>query len=145
MSFDHTGASGALASQHLKQLIDQSVIKLESPVDADQIQPASIDLRLGATAFRVRSSFLPGRDRTVEDCLKEMAMHRIDLADGGAVLEKSCVYIVPLQESLDLPDSLLAAGNPKSSTGRLDVFTRCLLYTSPSPRDQRGSRMPSSA
>ena len=126
MSFEQTGASGALASQHLKQLIEQSVIKLESPVDADQIQPASIDLRLGATAFRVRSSFLPGRDRTVEDCLKEMAMHRIDLADGGAVLEKSCVYIVPLQESLDLPDSLLAAGNPKSSTGRLDVFTRLI-------------------
>ena len=122
MTFDR---AGALASQHLKQLIDESVIELETPLDADQIQPASIDLRLGDTAYRVRSSFLPGRDRTVEQCLDEMAMHRIDLTEG-AVLEKSCVYIVPLQESLNLPASLLAAGNPKSSTGRLDVFTRLI-------------------
>ena len=125
MPFEQRGVRGALASQHIKQLIDESVIKLETPVDVDQIQPASIDLRLGDTAFRVRSSFLPGRDRTVEHCLDEMAMHRIDLSEG-AVLEKSCVYIVPLQESLDLPDFLLAAGNPKSSTGRLDVFTRLI-------------------
>lgn len=117
--------AGALASQHLKQLIDEAVIELETPLDADQIQPASIDLRLSNTAYRVRSSFLPGRDRTVEQCLDEMAMHRIDLTEG-AVLEKSCVYIVPLQESLNLPLSLLAAGNPKSSTGRLDVFTRLI-------------------
>lgn len=116
---------GALASQHLKQLIDESVINLESPADSDQIQPASIDLRLGSIAYRVRSSFLPGRNRSVDQCLEQMAMHRIDLSDG-AVLEKSCVYIVPLQESLNLPDGLLAAGNPKSSTGRLDVFTRLI-------------------
>ena len=101
------------------------MIRIESPLDSDQIQPASIDLRLGDTAYRVRSSFLPGRDRSVEDCLAEMAMHRIDLSEG-AVLEKACVYIVPLQESLNLPDDLLAAGNPKSSTGRLDVFTRLI-------------------
>lgn len=116
---------GALASQHIRQLVGDSVIKLESELDADQIQPASIDLRLGDTAFRVRSSFLPGRDRTVEQCLQQMAMHSVDLR-AGAVLEKSCVYIVPLQESLDLPEDLLAAGNPKSSTGRLDVFTRII-------------------
>lgn len=115
----------AFASQHIKQLIEDSVIKLDSPVDADQIQPASIDLRLGDVAFRVRSSFLPGKDRTVDECLKHMAMHRFDLSEG-AVLEKSCVYIVPLQESLNLPSGLLAAGNPKSSTGRLDVFTRLI-------------------
>jgi len=122
MQFDRPGA---LASQHLKQLVSNSVIQIESPLDADQIQPASIDLRLGDTAYRVRSSFLPGRHRSVEDCLADMAMHRIDLTEG-AVLEKSCVYIVPLQESLDLPGNLLAAGNPKSSTGRLDVFTRLI-------------------
>ena len=69
MPFEQRGVRGALASQHIKQLIDESVIKLETPVDVDQIQPASIDLRLGDTAFRVRSSFLPGRDRTVEHCL----------------------------------------------------------------------------
>lgn len=123
MSFEF---SGALASQHLNKLIDDSVIKLESKLDKDQVQPASIDLRLGDTAYRVRSSFLPGRDRSVEDCLADMAMHRVDLSEG-AVLEKSCVYIVPLQESLDLPNDLSGAGNPKSSTGRLDVFTRLII------------------
>ena len=122
MQFEHPGA---LASQHLKQLIDDRVIKLDTPADADQIQPASLDLRLGDTAYRVRSSFLPGRQRSVAECLESMVMHRIDLREG-AVLEKSCVYIVPLQESLDLPDHLAAAGNPKSSTGRIDVFTRLI-------------------
>jgi len=122
MKFDKLGA---LASQNLKQLIDDSIITLESPVDSDQIQPASIDLRLGNIAYRVRSSFLPGKDRKVSECLDDMVMHRMDLVDG-AVLEKSCVYIVPLQESLSLPDTLAAAGNPKSSTGRLDVFTRLI-------------------
>ncbi|MFT5573424.1 MAG: dCTP deaminase [Cryomorphaceae bacterium] len=121
----HFNRAGALASQHLKKMVDDATIKVESPLDADQIQPASIDLRLGATAYRVRASFLPGRHRSVEQCLEQMAMHRIDLSNG-AVLEKSCVYIVPLQESLNLPAGLLAAGNPKSSTGRLDVFTRLI-------------------
>jgi len=122
MKFEH---SGALASQHIKRLIDQSIITLEQPVDSDQIQPASIDLRLGSVAYRVRSSFLPGKDRKVSDCLDDMVMHRMDLR-SGAVLEKSCVYIVPLQEGLALPEGLAAAGNPKSSTGRLDVFTRLI-------------------
>ena len=116
---------GALASQHIVQLIEDQVLSLSEPADKDQVQPASIDLRLGATAYRVRSSFLPGAGRTVSQCLDDMAMHRIDLQDG-AVLEKSCVYIVPLLESLRLPSSLSAAGNPKSSTGRIDVFTRLI-------------------
>ena len=122
MQFEH---DGALASQHLQSMIDQSMIVLETPAQADQIQPASIDLRLGSRAYRVRSSFLPGKDRKVTDCLDDLAMHSVDLVDG-AVLEKSCVYIVPLQESLNLPDNLVAAGNPKSSTGRIDVFTRLI-------------------
>lgn len=117
--------SGALAAQHLRQLISDSIISSEEPIGEDQIQPASIDLRLGATAFRVRSSFLPGKDRSVSDCLDDMVMHEIDLTEG-AVLEKSCVYIVPLLEHLKLPKDLCAAGNPKSSTGRLDVFTRLI-------------------
>jgi dCTP deaminase len=122
MTFDKPGA---LASQHLKQLINDSVIASDTPILEDQIQPASIDLRLGVTAYRVRSSFLPGKDRTVAECLADMAMHEIDLS-SGAVLEKSCVYIVPLLEGLALPTHLSAAGNPKSSTGRLDVFTRLI-------------------
>jgi len=122
MKFDN---SGALASQHIKALIAESAIYSDIAIDESQIQPASIDLRLGAKAFRVRSSFLPGKERRVSDCLAEMAMHEVDLTQG-AVLEKSCVYIVPLLESLRLPEGLSAAGNPKSSTGRLDVFTRLI-------------------
>ena len=116
---------GALASQHIKELIAQGAIAMPQEPDADQIQPASLDLRLGSVAYRVRSSFLPGKDRTVTDCLDSMTMHSVDLRHGS-VLEKSCVYIVPLQESLKLPEHLSAAGNPKSSTGRLDVFTRLI-------------------
>src|SRR5215831_13489993 len=96
----------------------------ESQLAADQIQPASLDLRLGDVAYRVRASFLPGRT-TVGRRIDELKLHEISLTDG-AVLETGCVYIVPLLESLALPDDISAAANPKSSTGRLDVFTRVI-------------------
>jgi dCTP deaminase len=91
----------------------------------EQIQPASLDLRLGEVAFRVRASFLPGPQTTVAERIDELKLHEIALGDG-AVLETGCVYIVPLLESLALPDGIAAAANPKSSTGRLDVFTRVI-------------------
>jgi dCTP deaminase len=91
----------------------------------DQIQPASLDLRLGEVAYRVRASFLPGPHTTVAERIDELKLHEIALGDG-AVLETNCVYIVPLLESLALPDHIAAAANPKSSTGRLDVFTRVI-------------------
>src|SRR5204862_46226 len=91
----------------------------------DQVQPASLDLRLGEVAYRVRASFLPGPDTTVAQRIDELKLHEIALGDG-AVLETGCVYIVPLIESLALPDDIAAAANPKSSTGRLDVFTRVI-------------------
>src|SRR5215471_14111209 len=91
----------------------------------DQIQPASLDLRLGEVAYRVRASFLPGPDTTVAERIDELKLHDIALGDG-AVLETGCVYIVPLIESLALPPDIAAATNPKSSTGRLDVFTRVI-------------------
>src|SRR4051794_14169436 len=90
----------------------------------DQIQPASLDLRLGDIAYRVRASFLPGHT-TVAERIEHLKLHEIALGDG-AVLETGCVYIVPLLESLALPADLAAAANPKSSTGRLDVFTRVI-------------------
>lgn len=96
----------------------------EAPVDG-QIQPASLDLRLGRSAFRVRASFLPGPRIRVADRLEQLKLHTIDLSDG-AVLETGCVYIVPLQEGLALADDISATANPKSSTGRLDVFTRVI-------------------
>ncbi len=91
---------------------------------ADQIQPASLDLRLGKIAYRVRASFLPGHT-TVAERIAQLTLHEISLT-SGAVLETGCVYIVPLLESLALPADIAAAANPKSSTGRLDVFTRVI-------------------
>lgn len=95
------------------------------PLDHDQIQPASLDLRLGEIAYRVRASFLPGPDSTVASKLERFKLHEIDL-NKGAVLETGCVYLVPLLESLNLPQSIGASANPKSSTGRLDIFTRVI-------------------
>src|SRR5262249_46310480 len=93
--------------------------------DAAQIQPASLDLRLGEVAYRVRASFLPGPRTTVAERIDDLKLHEFSLADG-AVLETACVYIVPLIESLALPNDVAASANPKSSTGRLDVFTRVI-------------------
>src|SRR6201990_420557 len=90
-----------------------------------QIQPGSLDLRLGPIAYRVRASFLPGPNVTVAERVDELKLHEIALSEG-AVLETNCVYIVPLLESLALPPNIFAAANPKSSTGRLDVFTRVI-------------------
>jgi len=95
------------------------------PIGDDQIQPASIDLRLGDVAYRVRASFLPGTRASVRDKLDQLSMHRIDLT-AGAVLEKDCVYIVPLLEFLALRKRTSAAANPRSSIGRLDVFARVI-------------------
>jgi dCTP deaminase len=95
------------------------------PFDADQVQPASLDLRLGDVAYRIRASFLPGPDHTVAQRIEELTLHELDLTDS-AVLERGAVYLVPLQESLSLPEQVSAGANPKSSTGRLDVFTRVI-------------------
>jgi len=119
-------ADGIFPRQDIDALIKSGGVSLTAPADADQVQPASLDLRLGRTAYRLRASFLPGTARSVSDCLTDdLVMHKIDLTDG-AVLETGCVYLVELQEALALPDGLTAAANPKSSTGRLDVFTRVL-------------------
>ncbi len=120
-------ATGLLPAQHLKSLIEQShEIQSLFPIAPEQIQPASLDLRLGATAYRVRASFLPGEDATVQDKIEAFAMHRFELADAGAVLEKGCVYIVELLECLALRKRTSAIANPKSSIGRLDVFVRLI-------------------
>src|SRR5580700_5576030 len=95
------------------------------PFASDQIQPASLDLRLGDVAYRVRASFLPGPGTTVARRIAELKLHQFALTDG-AVLETGCVYIVPLIEALNLPPDIAAITNPKSSTGRLDVFTRVI-------------------
>lgn len=118
-------SAGILPCQNIEDLIAQEAITSQTPFDVDQVQPASLDLRLGARAWRVRASFLPGLGRRVTERLKDVAMHELDLT-RGAVLEKGCVYIAELQESLALPGNVSARGNPKSSTGRVDVFVRLL-------------------
>ena len=117
--------SGVLPAQALRQLIAQGALAATPAIRDDQLQPASLDLRLGATAYRVRASFLAGQGRSVASRIAEFEMHRIDLT-RGAVLEKGCVYVVPLMERLSLPRGVSAVANAKSSTGRLDVFTRVI-------------------
>jgi len=117
--------SGVLPYQALAALMKAGAISAATGIEEAQIQPASLDLRLGKKAWRVRASFLPGPGRTVADRVAEFGLHEIDLTDG-ALLERGCVYIVPLLESLDLPGDLAGVANPKSSTGRLDVFTRMI-------------------
>lgn len=117
--------TGVLASQQLKEMIRDGSLLAQPAVLPDQIQPASLDLRLGSIAYRVRASFLAGAGAKVEDRLQEFEMHRIDLTEG-AVLEKGCVYVVPLLERLDLPADIHAVANAKSSTGRLDLLTRTI-------------------
>jgi dCTP deaminase len=95
-------------------------------IATEQIQPASIDMRLGHQAYRVRASFLPGRNATMAEKIEQMdGLPPLELG-GGAVLEKGCVYVIPLLEHVKLPHDVLGIANPKSSTGRLDVLTRLI-------------------
>src|SRR6187551_132607 len=152
---------GILPDRMIEQLAADGGILPSTDFVPGQIQPASLDLRLGEIAYRVRASFLPGTT-TVAQRIDELKLHEFALTNG-AVLETGCVYIVPLLESLALPDDIAAAANPKSSTGRLDVFTRVIadetrgfdrirrgyhgpLYTEISPRTfpvlvREGSRL----
>ncbi len=154
--------AGILPDSMIAALAQHGAIGAPSGIADDQIQPASLDLRLGDIAYRVRASFLPGPRTKVARRIEAWKLHEISLA-GGAVLETSCVYIVPLLETLALPDDIEAVTNPKSSTGRLDVFTRVIadatggfdrirrgyhgpLYAEISPRTfpilvRRGSRL----
>ena len=120
-SSDH----GILPDRMIAALAEDGAIVAARSFAPDQIQPASIDLRLGAVAYRVRASFLPGPGIAVTQRIAELKLHEFPLT-GGAVLETGCVYIVPLLERLALPADVAGSANPKSSTGRLDVFTRVI-------------------
>ncbi len=122
------GSQGILPAHMIAALAEAGRIRAAIPFDADQIQPASLDLRLGPVAYRVRASFLPGPNATVAERIEALKLHEIDLT-AGALLEpgrSGGVYIVPLAEELALTADVAAATNPKSSTGRLDVFTRVI-------------------
>jgi len=117
--------TGILPSQAIRSMIAGGEITAAPEIETNQIQPASLDLRLGKVAYRIRASFLPGPGATVRDKLTELKFHEIDLTKG-AVLEAGCVYLVPLIEQLKLRSTIAGFANPKSSTGRLDVFTRLI-------------------
>jgi dCTP deaminase len=118
-------SDGIFPVQTIRALISAGGLTAAQPFETGQIQPASVDLRLGPRAYRVRASFLPGPGGVVADKLSDLKLHEFDI-ENGAVLETGCVYVVPLLESLALPESIAASSNPKSSTGRLDVFTRVI-------------------
>ena len=117
--------TGILPAQTIRELIAGGRIEAGEAIEDEQIQPASIDLRLGDAAYRVRASFLPGEDCTVQDKVSALLITKVDLTEG-AVFEPGCVYIVPLMEELRLPKDVEARANPKSTTGRLDIFTRLI-------------------
>ena len=120
-----TFTTGVLPVQSIRELVESRRIISEMPFEENQFQPASIDLRLGRTAYRVQASFLPGHLSTVDKKVRELLMAEIDLT-GPALFEKGCVYIVPLMESLELSPDTRAKANPRSTTGRLDIFTRLI-------------------
>ena len=118
---------GLFDRRRIRAMAGRKLIRAAKPLDASQFQPASLDLRLGREAYRVRASFLPGRTRTVKEHLATLDPEPVSLAGDGAVLEKGIVYIARIEESLALLPSLSGAANPKSSTGRLDIFTRLIV------------------
>jgi dCTP deaminase len=117
---------GLLPREKIALMVRRKMIQAEARIEDAQFQPASLDLRLGSRAYRVRASFLPGKESGVEERFRNFAREdeAISLENRGAVLERGCVYMIPLLEYLSLPKDIFAVANPKSSTGRLDIFTR---------------------
>jgi dCTP deaminase len=126
-------AAGILPCQSIEDLIAQEAITSQTPFDTDQVQPASLDLRLGARCWRVRASFLPGVARRVPERLKDVAMHELDLTKG-AVLEKGCVYIAEIQERLSLP------GKRRGARQSQELDRPGRRVRSPAQRPQQGLR-----
>src|SRR5271155_937143 len=118
-------APGILPSQEIEELIRNGKIRSRVPFSGDQIQPASIDMRLGNVAYRVRASFIPSKKFLISAKIRELQLEEIDLSQP-ALLHAGDLYIIPLIESLELPGDMRGKANPKSTTGRLDIFTRLM-------------------
>ncbi len=121
----HNTTTGVWTSAQIHEAFETGILKTEEALAEEQVQPASIDLRLGKTAYRVRAGFLPGKNKSVMTRVSELGMHEVSIEEGG-VLEKGAVYIIPLLESVNLPNFLEGVISPKSSTGRLDILTRLI-------------------
>src|SRR3954465_584250 len=121
-----SGGAGVLPCQYLERAIATRVIDAgRFTIPEENVQPASLNLRLGEVAYRIRCSFLPGR-QSVERRVKDYIIDELDLRKDGVVLETKRPYLIPLKERLPLPAGMRAKANPKSSTGRIDVFTRVI-------------------
>ncbi|HEX9169173.1 MAG TPA: 2'-deoxycytidine 5'-triphosphate deaminase [Roseiarcus sp.] len=133
---------GLFGRQKIKAMIGRKLIRSETEIEPSQFQPASLDLRISKEAYRVRASFLPGRGSSVRDRLKSLNAEPVSLAGKGAVLEKGIIYVARLLERLELRRNISGAANPKSSTGRLDIFTRLIVDESEAfddvPLDYKG-------
>jgi dCTP deaminase len=125
MGWSESRRQGILPSQEIRELIRTGKICSAEDVAEDQIQPASIDLRLGRVAYQVEASFLPTRTSTISAKIRALQLDVIDLTEP-ALLKRGNVYIIPLVESLALPRNISGKANPKSTTGRLDIFTRLM-------------------
>jgi dCTP deaminase len=119
------GKSGYLPCQFIEMALKEGMIHSQVPIEPSQIQPVSLDLRLGQKAYRIQCSFLPEND-PVETRLKDVTLYEFDISKGG-ILEKNAIYLIPLMEELHLPPEFYGLANPKSSTGRLDMFTRVIV------------------
>lgn len=140
LSAGGTTTTGVLPHQEIEALIAARRLRAEEPILADQIQPASLDIRLGRKCYRVRSSFLPGKSQQIATKLADLTMHELDLSEP-TVLERGCVYLVEAMEELHLHADVSARANPKSTTGRLDIFTRLITdHTDRFDRVERGYR-----
>jgi dCTP deaminase len=131
-------STGLLPYQDLQAMIAAGHIRAAEPIRESQLQPASLDLRLGSVAYQVRASFLPTEHARVASKIAELKVATLNLA-VPSLLERGAVYIIPLQEELSLPANVIGKANPKSTTGRLDVFTRLITdYGSEFERVPRG-------
>ncbi|MCK4738784.1 MAG: 2'-deoxycytidine 5'-triphosphate deaminase [Deltaproteobacteria bacterium] len=133
----NAGKSGVFSFQELQTAIKDNVITSEVPIEGEQVQPASLDLRLGGKAYALVSSFLPNQNQTIEDIIHvedsygaDLVKYVVDISQGG-VLDKGIIYLIPLMEGLNLPDGVDGKTNPKSTTGRLDIFSRVLSDKNP--------------
>ncbi len=134
----HFHTTGIVPYQGLRDLIERGVIRAAEPITEVQLQPASLDLRLGPVGYQVRASFLPTEASTVASRVEQLKVAELDLTEP-TILERGKVYIIPLMEELALPPGMIGKTNPKSTIGRLDAFTRLLTdYAGEFERVPRG-------